>query len=175
MLIILVHQATCLTLKSSSDSSRADTPSPARVRVQRIRVEFVDSAPRPLDDGVLYISERFHTALHKCCCGCGQEVVTPLNPAKWSYTKHGKTITLSPSVGNWSFTCRSHYLIIKNEVVWAHSMTTRQISNVKARDARDQSAHLENLNNEKLGLKTVNVSLSPLSKLALHIRNWWSE
>lgn len=145
------------------------------MRVQRIRAEFVDSAPRQLDDGVLYISERFHTALHKCCCGCGQEVVTPLNPAKWSYAKHGKTITLSPSVGNWSFPCQSHYLIIKNEVVWAHGMTKRQIMNVKARDARDQSEYLGNLNNEKLGLQTAKISLSPLSKFVLHIRKWWSK
>lgn len=112
--------------------------------------EFVESAPQELQDGVIYISDRFRTALHKCCCGCGREVVTPLNPAGWSYYREGRAITLKPSIGNWSFPCKSHYLIIKNEVVWVETMSAQQIARVKARDARDQEAYIKRCNEEKL-------------------------
>lgn len=111
--------------------------------------EFVESAPQDLQEGVIYISDRFRTALHKCCCGCGREVVTPLNPAGWTYNRDGRSITLKPSIGNWSFPCKSHYLIIKNEVVWAETMSAQQIARVKARDARDQEAYIKRCNEEK--------------------------
>lgn len=114
-----------------------------------IRPEFVESAPAQLIDGVLYISDRFRTALHKCCCGCGREVVTPLNPAKWSYIQQGNLVTLKPSIGNWSFECRSHYHIIRNKVVWGQTFTTRQIATVKARDARDRQSYIFNCNKAK--------------------------
>lgn len=120
------------------------------MRRRTIIPEFVESAPQDLQDGVIYISDRFRTALHKCCCGCGREVVTPLNPAGWSYYREGRSITLKPSIGNWSFPCKSHYLIIKNEVVWAKTMSEQQIARVKARDVRDQEAYIKRCNEEKL-------------------------
>jgi hypothetical protein len=120
------------------------------VRTQRMKVEFVESAPRPLSEGVLYISDRFRTALHLCCCGCGREVVTPLNPAGWSYKREAGTVTLKPSIGNWSFPCRSHYLIISNEVVWAKPMSSQQIAMVKAKDSRDQKAFIDRSNATKM-------------------------
>lgn len=120
------------------------------MRQKTLRPKFVESAPTQLEDGVLYISDRFRTALHKCCCGCGKEVVTPLNPAGWSYKMEGDSVTLKPSVGNWSFPCKSHYLIIRNEVVCAGAMTSRQIAAIQARDRRDQLAHIAQRNKEKL-------------------------
>ena len=30
----------------------------------------------------------------------------------------GRTISLNPSIGNWSYPCRSHYWIKGNRVVW---------------------------------------------------------
>ncbi|WP_373282870.1 DUF6527 family protein [Leeia aquatica] len=38
-----------------------------------------------------------------CCCGCGEKVITPLNPAKWHLLKEGGTVSLSPSIGNWNY------------------------------------------------------------------------
>ena len=72
----------------------------------RLRHEFVDHIPEQLDDGVLYVSIRFGTVVHRCACGCGEEVVTPLGPAEWRLTYDGRTVSLEPSVGNWSFPCR---------------------------------------------------------------------
>jgi hypothetical protein len=95
---------------------------------------FVDTIPTELEDGRLYISKRYRTAMHSCCCGCGSEVVTPLNPAKWRLTEDGATVSLYPSVGNWSFLCQSHYWIDKNEVRWARGMPAWQIDHVRRRD-----------------------------------------
>ncbi|PYT79987.1 MAG: hypothetical protein DMG40_13935 [Acidobacteria bacterium] len=71
--------------------------------------EFVEYMPDQLKDGVLYVSIPFATGAHKCCCGCGQEVVTPLSPTDWKLIFDGRSISLDPS--NWSFPCKSHYWI----------------------------------------------------------------
>jgi len=46
----------------------------------QLRHEFVEHIPQKLVDEVIYISVTFATVAHKCCCGCGHEVVTPLAP-----------------------------------------------------------------------------------------------
>ena len=48
------------------------------MKIKQIRPESVEFIPEHIEEGVLYISELYRTAVHKCCCGCGQEVVTPL-------------------------------------------------------------------------------------------------
>lgn len=106
-------------------------------RADQLRPEFVDFIPDQLETGVLYISKRYSTASHLCCCGCGQEVVTPLNPAKWRFTVEKGAVSLVPSVGNWSLPCRSHYWITKNHVRWAAAMSPELIVAVQARDRRD--------------------------------------
>ncbi len=83
--------------------------------------------PDHLEDGVLYISMEYATAIHKCCCGCGNEVVTPLSPTDWKLTFDGETISLYPSIGNWNFKCQSHYWIKNDEVEWAPKWTRGQI------------------------------------------------
>lgn len=89
--------------------------------------KFVTFMPDHLEDGVLYISMEYATAIHKCCCGCGNEVVTPLSPTDWKLTFDGETISLYPSIGNWNFKCQSHYWIKNSEVEWAPKWTKGQI------------------------------------------------
>lgn len=102
-----------------------------------LRPEFVEFIPDRLEPGVLYVSRRYATASHLCCCGCEREVVTPLNPAKWRITEREGKVSLAPSVGNWSFPCRSHYWISANRVQWAPAMPPEVIQAVQARDRRD--------------------------------------
>ena len=45
-----------------------------------LRHEFVEFIPDELEHGIIYISIRFATASHLCCCGCGNKVVTPIRP-----------------------------------------------------------------------------------------------
>ncbi len=97
-------------------------------RPMKIRHEFVEFIPKNKEDGVLYVSIPYATAVHNCFCGCGTKVVTPISPVGWNLTFDGETVSLSPSVGNWSFTCRSHYFIRKDTVVWAGDMSEDQIA-----------------------------------------------
>jgi len=90
--------------------------------------KFVEYIPEDLEDGVLYVSIAYATVVHKCCCGCGNEVVTPLSPTDWKLTYDGRSISLYPSIGNWSLACGSHYLIKNNEVIWAGQWSDRRIA-----------------------------------------------
>jgi len=89
--------------------------------------EFVEFIPEELKAGVIYISIEFGTVAHNCACGCGSETVTPLSPREWSLTYNGESVTLYPSIGNWSLPCKSHYWIRNGEVVWAETWTEKEI------------------------------------------------
>lgn len=95
---------------------------------------YVEFIPNDLEEGVLYISERFRTASHLCMCGCGHKVVTPLNPAKWHLVDHGSTISLSPSIGLGTLPCRSHYWIRQSRVDWYPDMTDEQTARAQRAD-----------------------------------------
>lgn len=78
---------------------------------------FVTYVPLDLEDGLLYVSMEYSTAVHLCACGCGTKTVTPLATDGWTLTFDG-TATLRPSVGNGQSRCRSHYLITRDRVEW---------------------------------------------------------
>lgn len=98
--------------------------------------EFVEFIPDELKERTLYVSQTYCTAVHKCCCGCGREVVTPLSPTGWQLSFDGKTVSLYPSIGSWSLPCQSHYFITNNKVIWARKWTDKQIARGRAREAR---------------------------------------
>lgn len=99
--------------------------------------EFVDAMPEEIEGGRLYISVRFRTAAHLCARGCERRVVTPIKPAKWSFTYNGQVVSLSPSIGRWQLPCQSHYWIRNNQVIWSRAFTEKEIDAVMRRDARD--------------------------------------
>lgn len=88
-----------------------------------LKSEFVHYIPQQLEDNVIYISEAFSMAIHKCACGCGKKVVMELSWGDvawkngWSITIEDSLISFSPSILN-RFACKSHYYITKSEVVW---------------------------------------------------------
>jgi len=82
---------------------------------------FVEYIPDEIEDGVLYISIPFCTAIHKCVCGCGNEVVTPISRKGWKLSFDGETVSLTPSIGSWNLACKSHYFITNNKIKWARS------------------------------------------------------
>lgn len=89
------------------------------MKVETFTPEFVGTVPRPLKPGILYVSERFQTAIHLCACGCDLETVTPFSrPDDWKYTREGDLVTLDPSIGNFQFPCKAHYYIRQNQVHW---------------------------------------------------------
>jgi hypothetical protein len=97
--------------------------------LQAVRHEFVDAIPENLVDGVVYVCITYATAVHLCCCGCKSQVVTPLSPSDWSVTFDGQSISLHPSIGNWSFPCQSHYWIHRNQIRWARRWRHDEIAN----------------------------------------------
>lgn len=104
------------------------------MRLKTVRHAFVEHIPKLLEEGVVYVSIEYGTAVHRCCCGCGDEVVTPLTPVDWSVIYDGETISLDPSVGNWSLDCRSHYWITRGRVHRAPSWSDEEIAENRARD-----------------------------------------
>ncbi len=68
-------------------------------------------------------------------------VVTPLSSTDWKLTYDGESISLSPSIGNWSFECRSHYWIEKSIIRWAGQWSKEQIGAGRAHDRRAKERH----------------------------------
>ena len=68
-------------------------------------------------DGELYISMECRVSTHRCPCGCGEEVVLMFSKQDWKLQFDG-TVSITPSVGNYGYPCKSHYFITNNKVVW---------------------------------------------------------
>lgn len=104
------------------------------MRHKRLDHRFVEHIPERLEPGVLYVSMEYATSAHSCCCGCGEEVVTPFTPTDWRMTFDGETISLRPSIGNWTLKCRSHYVIDHSKVIEAGPWSEEQVEAERRRD-----------------------------------------
>jgi hypothetical protein len=111
------------------------------MRHQTLEHRFLRNVPRELDPAVLYISMDFATAVHSCCCGCGDRVVTPFTPTDWRMTFDGESISLHPFVGNWNQKCQSHYVIRRNRVLEAGPWSNAQIEAERRHDKMAKAAH----------------------------------
>ena len=90
------------------------------MKIYEIKKEFVRRVPAELEEGVLYVCLDCDVVVHKCACGCGEKVVLPLSPEHWRLTYDGE-VTLSPSIGNYQYECKSHYFIRNGKVVRVES------------------------------------------------------
>ena len=90
------------------------------MKTTKLIPQFVEFIPELLEDGIIYISNPYKIAIHLCACGCGNQTVTPFNsPTEWNLTVDElDVISLSPSIGNFQFPCKSHYWIKRNVVEW---------------------------------------------------------
>jgi hypothetical protein len=102
-------------------------------RTKELEHEFIDQLPDELSEGVLYVSMEFGTAVHLCCCGCRNPVLTPLRPNRWRMTFDGERIWLCPSIGNWNFDCESHYWIEGSKIEWAPHMSRAEVETIRER------------------------------------------
>lgn len=103
--------------------------------------QFVNYVPERLDEGVLYVSIEYATVVHRCLCGCGEEIVTPLTPTDWELSFDGESISLAPSIGNWNLPCRSHYWITKNRVQWSGRWSQSEIDQGRQLDREAKASH----------------------------------
>lgn len=104
------------------------------IRHKRLEHRFVEHIPERIEAGILYVSMEYATSAHSCCCGCGEEVVAPFTPTDWKMTFDGETISLRPSIGNWTLKCRSHYVIDRGKVIEASPWSDEQVEAERRRD-----------------------------------------
>ena len=117
--------------------------------MKTISFEFVEFIPEQLENDKVYISLKYSTAVHKCCCGCQEEVVTPLSPVDWELTFDGKTISLYPSIGNWGFKCQSHYWIRKNKIIWSEKWPDSKIKLLQEEDQIEKEEYYSIINKKR--------------------------
>ncbi len=130
---------------------------------------FVETVPEQLESGVLYVSIEFATVIHLCCCGCGNEVVTPLSSTDWRLTFDGESVSLYPSIGNWNFSCRSHYWIRCNQIEWAREWSDRESREGRRSDRKDKQKRTENKTTET-GRKTLHSRTRKIKQRSLWAR-----
>ena len=99
-----------------------------------LQPSFVEFIPEDIKTGIIYISMKYKTAIHRCICGCNNEVVTPFSPTDWQLLFDGESVSLKPSIGNWNFDCKSHYWIVNNEIVHSPKWSDEQISKSRSKD-----------------------------------------
>lgn len=134
---------------------------------RHLKNRFVQHIPDCLEPGVLYVSMEFGTAAHCCCCGCGEEVVTPFSPTDWKMIFDGESVSLMPSIGNWNSPCRSHYWIEQGEVCEAKPWTPCQIDAERQRNvAAKREYYIETVIQDG--------EISPSSPAAVGETSFWS-
>lgn len=104
--------------------------------MKTLQHKFVEAIPDNIEEGVIYVSLEYCTAIHKCVCGCGNEVVTPISPTDWKLTFDGESISLSPSIGNWNFECRSHYWVTNNKITHSRSWSRDEVDYGRKKDKK---------------------------------------
>lgn len=104
------------------------------MQIEHFEPRFAPRIPEQLEDGILYISIDCNAVIHKCACGCGEEVSTPLGKQDWKLLYDGERVSLSPSIGNFSYPCRSHYFIRENNVIWIETSKRKWWQFWKRRD-----------------------------------------
>lgn len=146
-----------------------------------LRHEFVEFMPdsEHMEEQTLYVSIQFGTVIHKCCCGCSKEVVTPLSPTDWKLIFDGKSISLDPSIGNWSFECQSHYWIRGSTVKWAQPWSREEIAAGRAHDRFEKERYFDSAGRTTEGATRDTAGISESVKAELgwrqKFKKWWSQ
>ena len=115
-------------------------------RFELVEVEYL---PDDLVEGRLYFSREYSIAAHKCACGCGSAVYTPIKAGEWQLSIEPRGATLFPSIGNWNLPCRSHYWLRGGRIQWSVEWSQAQI---EAGRAAEERRRLQ-LHGQKYGLK----------------------
>jgi len=135
--------------------------------------EFVEYIPHLPADGIIYVSIQFSTMVHRCCCGCGVEVATPISPADWQLTFDGDSVSLYPSIGNWSLPCKSHYWIRRNQVIWARRWSAKEIEEGRTQDRLATEEYFAEAGDRAVRVPAT-PPLIPKASLWRRLRRLWS-
>jgi hypothetical protein len=147
------------------------------MKQSRFRHELVDSIPEKLQANTLYVTKDMDVAGHLCACGCGREVITPLSPTDWSITFDQRGASLSPSVGNWAFPCRSHYFILHGSVAWARDMSDKSIKHGRQRAKARKLSYYEQIGELPVPQEQLLEELPPPTRQSVRqmLLAWWKQ
>lgn len=96
--------------------------------ISQILPKFVEEIPEEIEEGYLYLCLPYNAVIHKCACGCGEIISTPLDKKYgWVMQYDGETVSLSPSIGNGFYKCQSHYFIKENRILWLEKIEGEDI------------------------------------------------
>lgn len=101
------------------------------MRINKFSPVFVDRIPDELEPEKLYVCLACNVVVHLCPCGCNEKVVLPVGRDQWVLSYDGEGITISPSIGNFQFVCKSHYFIRNNNVQWLEDNNDDRNHNIK--------------------------------------------
>ena len=113
------------------------------MELRQFELQVVHRMPNELNQGTLYVCFDCNVVAHLCACGCGEKVILPIDPDFWSIKYDGETVSLTPSIGNFQFPCKSHYWIKENRIVWAEP--TVSMSTTKTKSPRKKKCWLDRL------------------------------
>lgn len=141
------------------------------MKIEVMTYELVEFIPETLSEGILYVSEKYKTAAHKCCCGCGEEVITPLNPTDWKLQIQDGKVSMWPSIGNWSYACNSHYIIRHGRILWVGEMSQEAIQMGRDADKIRKDKYFDSINKQKDMNTSPSVS-DWLNNIIRKVMNW---
>jgi len=95
-------------------------------------------------------------------------------PTDWTLLFDGKTVSLEPSIGNWSFPCQSHYYIRKNRVKWAPKWSREQIERGRRQDSHAKQSYFEVGEIQPGADAAVPETTRPKRSWWQAIKSWWS-
>ncbi|MEZ4977362.1 MAG: DUF6527 family protein [Flavobacteriaceae bacterium] len=82
----------------------------------------------------------------------------------------GESVSLKPSIGNWSYDCQSHYWITKDEIRWSTSWTKEEIDSVRKHEISERQSYFENKKPVEEELENVPIAQEKFDKN----RSWLS-
>ena len=97
-------------------------------------VEFIPLEGKDFIPGILYISMKHNTVVHRCPCGCGGLSEFMLDPIRYRIEYDGRAVTFEPSIGNSNLQCRSHYWIRENRIEWCAPMEDWQTKQAQKKE-----------------------------------------
>ncbi len=91
------------------------------MKIHEIKPVFVEEIKSTIEEGIIYISEKYNVSVHLCACGCKGKTVLPFNTeGEWRMVNNNGKISFSPSIGNFSGESpyHAHYYITENKIIW---------------------------------------------------------
>lgn len=135
--------------------------------------KFVELIPKTLNERVLYVSVEHAVAVHLCACGCARKVVTPLAPIHWKLMFDGRSVSLTPSIGNHAFPCKSHYWLERGKVRWSYEMSDEDVADVRAYAKRTQQQFYGHNQNKTDAPAQPEQAPTTKGMQTIKSRSWW--